>query len=175
MQTYRLNTPEYYRAQAVACTRAADAAFGAEDHRKTMTALATRWRALADEAEIVRGREIVANLDRLRLEGDDSEQLRHAVELVHSCSATLVGSAAVRETFRKTVVWQGIVHIFTIEGNPQAKRAYAWSSQIEGTRRIATTLHTGLILSPVDAVRAALVADYKQSRAMQGIDIGRRN
>ena len=44
-----------------------------------------------------------------------------------------------------------------------ATRAYAWSSPVEGgsKRRFFAVLHLGGIRSPLDAVRAAIVAERK--------------
>ena len=53
MWANRLKTPEYYRARAVSCERAAAAAVGAED-RATMTYLANRWHKLSDDAAAAR-------------------------------------------------------------------------------------------------------------------------
>jgi hypothetical protein len=60
-------------------------------------------------------------------------------------------------------VWEGVVHVFDLEGHPKATRAYAWSSPIEGStkRRFFAVLHMGPTKSPVDAVRAAIVAEHK--------------
>jgi hypothetical protein len=53
--------------------------------------------------------------------------------------------------------------VFDLAGNPQATRAYAWSSPIEGSskRRFFAVLHMGGIKSPADAVRAAIVAEHR--------------
>ena len=64
-----------------------------------------------------------------------SDQLRQAVETTHSCSATLAQTVPVRETFRGQAVWEGVVHVFDLEGHSEATRAYAWSSPIEGSTR----------------------------------------
>ena len=100
---------------------------------------------------------------------DSPDEAQRAVESLHSCRATLVRSVPVRERFRNKAAWAGMVHIFDIEGHQHATRAYAWSSPVEGsdTRQISAVLHTGLIRSPVDAIRAALVAEYR-SRAADG-------
>jgi hypothetical protein len=44
-----------------------------------------------------------------------------------------------------------------------ATRAYAWSSPIEGSekRRFFAVLHQGPVTSPVEAVRAAIVAEQR--------------
>lgn len=94
-----------------------------------------------------------------------SSELKHVVEFQHGGSATLVQSVPVTETFEGKTVWQGVVHVFDLVGHPTAKRAYAWSSPIEGSakRRFFAVLHTKRINSPLQAVRAAIVAERKAS------------
>jgi hypothetical protein len=60
-------------------------------------------------------------------------------------------------------IWEGVVHVFDLEGHPKATRAYAWSSPIEGTLSDGSSpcYILGPIKSPVDAVRAAIVAEHK--------------
>jgi hypothetical protein len=52
-----------------------------------------------------------------------------------------------------------------MEGHPKTTRAYAWSSPVEGSdkRRFYAVLHLGGIRSPLDAVRAAIVAEHKNA------------
>ena len=90
-------------------------------------------------------------------------ELKHAVESQHGCTATLAQSVPVKETFGGKTVWEGIVHVFKIHGHPQASQAYAWSSPIEGSdkRRFFAVLHLSPITSPVEAVRAAIVAEQR--------------
>jgi hypothetical protein len=91
------------------------------------------------------------------------DDLRRAVESMHSCRATFVQSVPVREIFHGAPVWEGVVHVFDLEGHPTASRAYAWCSSIEGSekRRFFAVLQLGAIKSPVDAVRAAIVAEHR--------------
>ena len=93
----------------------------------------------------------------------EADQLKRAVEAQHSCRATLAHSIPILETFEEQPVWEGIVHVFDLECHPQASRAYAWSSPIEGSdrRRFFAVLHQPPITSPLDAVRAAIVAEHK--------------
>ncbi len=93
----------------------------------------------------------------------DQNELIRAVETQHGGKATLAQSVPVRETFEGQPVWEGVVHVFDLEGHPKATRAYAWSSPIEGSdkRRFFAVLHMGAIKSPADAVRAAIVAEHK--------------
>ena len=90
-------------------------------------------------------------------------ELKRAIESQHGGIARLVQSVPVRETFDRQTVWQGVVHVFDLEGHPQATRAYAWSSPIEGSekRRFFAVLQIPPIKSAVDAVRAAIVADHR--------------
>jgi hypothetical protein len=91
-------------------------------------------------------------------------ELKQAVEAQHGCTATLTQSVPVKETFGGKTVWEGIVHVFTINGHPQANQAYARSSPIEGSdkRRFFAVLHVPPITSPVEAVRAAIVAENRK-------------
>jgi hypothetical protein len=93
----------------------------------------------------------------------EADQLKQAVEGMHGGTATLAQSVPVRETFGDKPVWEGVVHVFDLTGHLTATRAYAWSSPIEGStkRRFFAVLHTERIDSPVEAVRAAIVAEHK--------------
>jgi hypothetical protein len=92
-----------------------------------------------------------------------ADQLQRAVEGQHGGKAVLMSAEPVKETFQGKTVWEGVVHVFDLEGHPKATRAYAWSSPIEGSdkRRFYAVLHLGGIRSPVDAVRAAIVAEQR--------------
>ena len=91
------------------------------------------------------------------------EDLKKAVEMTHGGKASLSRSVPVKETFDGKIVWEGVVHAFNLEGHPAATRAYAWSSPIEGStkRRFFAVLHIPPVTGPVEAVRAAIVAEHK--------------
>jgi hypothetical protein len=67
---------------------------------------------------------------RLEVEPDE---LARSVEALHGGVATLAQSVPVHETHEGQTVWEGVVHVFDLAGNPSATRAYAWSSPIEGS------------------------------------------
>ena len=92
-----------------------------------------------------------------------ADHLKRAVEGQHGGTARLVAIERVKEVFDGQTVWDGVVHVFNLSGHPRATKAYAWSSPIEGTerRRFYAVLHLGGIRSPLDAVRAAIVAEHK--------------
>ena len=85
---------------------------------------------------------------------------------MHGGIATLAQSVPVRETFRDHVVWEGVVYVFDLADHPTATRAYAWPFLAEGSDqlRIVAVLHTARINSPVEAVRAAIVAEQRHAR-----------
>ena len=96
----------------------------------------------------------------------EATQLKQAVESQHGGAAKLAQSVPVKETHGGKTVWEGIVHVFDLTGHPKTKRAYAWSSPIEGSdkRRFFAVLHVPPITSPVDAVRAAIVAESRTGK-----------
>lgn len=90
--------------------------------------------------------------------------LRRAVEGLHNCRASHREAVEVRETFQGQPVWEGIVHVFNLEGHPEATMAYAWSSPIEGSdrRKFYAVLAIPPVTSPAEAVRASIVADHRK-------------
>jgi hypothetical protein len=92
------------------------------------------------------------------------ERIRQAVEKMHSAKASFVRVVAVREAFKGQL--EGVVHVFELKGHPTATRAYAWSSPIEGStkRRFYAVLHVRPVSSPADAVRAAIVEEYRRGK-----------
>jgi hypothetical protein len=96
----------------------------------------------------------------------DTDQLQAAVERMYGCRAQLHEAVPVIERFEEQPVWEGIVHVFNLEGYPTASRCYAWSSPIDDSerRRFYAVLHVPPVDSPLNAVRAAIVADIKAGR-----------
>jgi hypothetical protein len=95
-----------------------------------------------------------------------TDQLQAAVEGMHGCRASLAQSVPVSERFNGQPVWEGVVHVFDLDGHPTAKRAYAWSSPVEGSdrRKFFAVLHVPPVMSPVDAVRAAIVSNHRGTK-----------
>jgi len=76
-----------------------------------------------------------------------------------------LGNATVRETFRERVVWDGVVEIFAVMGHATATQAFAWSYETDdGSRRYVAVLNIPPVTSPVEAVRASIVADSLAGR-----------
>ncbi len=97
---------------------------------------------------------------------DEQKELKNVVESQHGSTAILAQTVPIIECFQGQPVWEGIVHVFNLEGHPKTTRAYAWSSPIEGSdkRRFFAVLQLGAIQTPLDAVRAAIVAEHRAQR-----------
>jgi hypothetical protein len=89
-----------------------------------------------------------------------SHQLKATVESQYGGKARLIQVVPVKETFEGQRVWEGVVSIIDLVGNPKATCAYTWSSPTERNekRRFFAVLHMGPIDSPLAAVRAAIGA-----------------
>lgn len=92
------------------------------------------------------------------------EELRNVIRRVHGAEATHVESVPIAETFKGDTVWEGIVEVFDLKNHPTAFRAYAWAHDTDDPnmpRRHVTVLHAHPIQSPRDAVKAAILQEYK--------------
>lgn len=91
------------------------------------------------------------------------DDLKQAVERLHHCQASYLENIVVVEKFGDETVWSGIVSVFLIKGHPQADKCYAWSSPIEGSskRKFFAVLHVPPVTSAKDAVRVAIVQEYR--------------
>ena len=93
------------------------------------------------------------------LEADPAE-LKEAVEAKHGSKATFLQAVPVHYAFRGPMVWEGVVHVFDLEGHPRASRVYAWAEAFgpEGKeRRYWAILHEGPVQAPMDAIKASIL------------------
>ncbi len=87
--------------------------------------------------------------------------------LTHSdlCNTVIsMANVPVKEVFQGKTVWEGVVEVFDLVGHPTAFRAYAWAHDTDdpaNPRRHVTVLHTHPIKSAQDAVRAAIVQEFR--------------
>jgi hypothetical protein len=92
------------------------------------------------------------------------------IHKLHGAKATHVESVPVTETFQGKTVWDGVVEVFDLEGHPDTDRAYAWSHDTDDPkqpRRHVTVLHIPPAISPITAVRTALVQEYISGKSAQ--------
>lgn len=97
----------------------------------------------------------------------DSKTIRRAVERLHGVTARLVEVVTVIERFRSQTAWEGRVHVFAIQGHAQATVCYAWAAPRwqAGLERVFAVLGVPPVNGPGDAVRAAIVAEHRDSVA----------
>ena len=95
------------------------------------------------------------------------DELRSVIRHLHGAEATHRESVPVKETFRGETVWEGAVEVFDLIGHPKASRIYAWTNETEDPAKPhhVAVLHLGPIKSAVDAVRAAIVQEYRSLEA----------
>jgi hypothetical protein len=90
---------------------------------------------------------------------------REAIQRLHGCESTYVESVPVHETFEGQTVWDGIVHVFSLQGHSTATRAYAWAellNDVTGKQRFVAVLHQGPVYSPNAAVQASIVHGHRR-------------
>jgi len=99
---------------------------------------------------------------------DNIEALTHATEKGFSCKAKHIKSVYVKEVFQGKTVWDGIVEVFELHGHPKANTAYAWAHETDDPAnpvRHVTVLQIPPAVSPITAVRAAIMQELKELRA----------
>ena len=92
--------------------------------------------------------------------------LQEAVQKLHNCKAKFRKVVPVVEHFEGRTAWEGEVYVFDLMDHPTASRCYAWSSAVEGSdkRKFYAVLHVPPVISPVEAVRASIISDFKASQ-----------
>src|SRR5262245_24959929 len=91
-------------------------------------------------------------------------QVLEAVRSLHHCEASIVDSVPAIEVFAGKTVFEGIVHIVRLEGNPVSDRCYAWLRAPPDDCQIVTMLHDGVVYSPQSAVRAMMLQEWPDRR-----------
>ena len=91
-------------------------------------------------------------------------ELQYVIRELHDAESTHIKSVPVLESFNGETVWDGTVEVFQLHGHPKATHVYAWSHSTddpEKPHRHVTVLHMDPVTSPLLAVRAALVQEYR--------------
>ena len=73
-------------------------------------------------------------------------------------------SVPIKETFQGKTVWEGTVEVFDLKDDPKDARAYAWVYETDNPKKPkhVTVLHTGPVTSPLTAVRAGIVEEFRR-------------
>lgn len=96
------------------------------------------------------------------------EELRGVIKKLHGVDSRHVESVPVKEVFKGKTVWDGIVEVFDLIGHPQAPKVYAWAHDTDNPaqpRKHVTVLHIPPVTSPLLAVRAAIVQEFRVNEA----------
>lgn len=89
-------------------------------------------------------------------------ELQDVIRKLHGVESRHVESVPVKEEFQGKTVWEGVVEVFELIGHPKASRLYAWSHAANGQQtKHVTVLHIAPIMSAADAVRAAIVQEFR--------------
>ncbi len=99
------------------------------------------------------------------------EELQDAIRKLHGAEPIHIKSVPVKETFQGKPVWDGVVEVFALEGHPQARIAYAWTHDTDDpkkSKRHVTVLHVPPVTSPEEAVRAAIIQEFRQELKNRG-------
>jgi hypothetical protein len=94
------------------------------------------------------------------------DELKVIIHKLHGAEATHRESVPVREVFGNQTIWEGIVEVFTLHGHPRTDTVYAWSHATddpENPKRHVTVLHIHPALSPLAAVRAFIMQEFRNA------------
>ena len=97
-------------------------------------------------------------------------ELQGVIRRLHGVESSHAESVPVKEMFEGKTVWDGMVEVFHLHGHPKAAKAYAWAHDTDNPdepRRHVTVLHIPPVTSPVLAVRAAIVQEYRDLESAQ--------
>jgi hypothetical protein len=92
------------------------------------------------------------------------QELQDVIRGLHGVESEHIASVPVKEVFQGKTVWDGIVEVFDLKNHPTAFRIYAWAHDTDdpaNPRRQVTVLHAHPIKSAQDAVRAAIIQEFK--------------
>jgi hypothetical protein len=92
------------------------------------------------------------------------EELQGVIRKLHGVESRHVESIPIKETYKGQTVWEGVVEVFELIGHPSASRIYAWTHNTDdpsNPHRQVTVLHSHPIQSARDAVRAAIVQEFR--------------
>ena len=92
------------------------------------------------------------------------QELQDVIRRIHGTESEHIESVSVKETFQGRTVWEGMVEVFDLKNHPTAARVYAWAHATDNPsnpRRHVTVLQLHPIKSARDAVRAAIVQEFR--------------
>jgi hypothetical protein len=107
-------------------------------------------------------------------------QLQQAIEDRYGGRGVPVSAQFVKQMADDKTIWEGVVHVFSLQSHPSATKAYAWSAPVEGSddlRRVYAVLELGAVRTPLDAVWSVSAAEATTVKAVtrpDPIEVGRK-
>jgi hypothetical protein len=101
------------------------------------------------------------------------EELKDIIRKLHGVESTHRESVPLKEVFQGKTVWEGVVEVFSLHDHPQANTAYAWTHATNDPdipKRSVTVLHVPPAVSPITAVRVAIMQELKELKANADIE-----
>jgi len=95
------------------------------------------------------------------------DDLKAVIHKLHGAEATHRESVPVTEVFAGQTVWDGIVEVFDLRGHPKTDKVYAWlhdTGDPDKPKQHVTVLHIPPAISPITAVRAFIVQEYRNAQ-----------
>jgi hypothetical protein len=94
------------------------------------------------------------------------EELQDVIKHRYGVESAHVESVPIKETYQGKPVWDGTVEVFDLKNHPKAARLYAWAYETDDPKRPkhVTVLQMGNVTSPLQAVRAALIEEYRNTQ-----------
>jgi len=87
---------------------------------------------------------------------------------LHGCEANYITTEHVRESLGETLLFDGAVSLFGLNGHPGATMCYAWSALEPGARD--PVVYAVLRMDPIDSSRDAVRASLAMKRSSQSGD-----
>jgi hypothetical protein len=94
------------------------------------------------------------------------EELQDMIRHRYNVESTHVESVPVKEIFEGKTIWEGVVEVFDLKDYPKAARLYAWAYETDNPKkpRHVTVLHQGSVTSPLLAVQAAIIEEFRNAQ-----------
>jgi hypothetical protein len=92
------------------------------------------------------------------------EELQRAIEKTVGGAVSHAETVSVIESFQGQVIWKGMVDVFKVN-NPPPEKAYGWIVAAETAPDFVTVLGVHPINTPLDAVRAWIVAGSEKGKS----------
>lgn len=95
------------------------------------------------------------------------EELRDVIRRLHGVESSHIESVPIKETFQGKTVWEGVVEVFELKNHPKAQKLYAWAYETDDPKKPkhVTVLHMGPVTSPLKAVQAAIVEEFRTNES----------